>query len=310
MLRRLLLLVACGACWSTGVAWAASITLVASESSPSYVAAAQALTLELERLGISRADVAYRTASDTGLSDANDTVAPRLYVSLGIGAFKHILGRDQRAPVIAMLLPRSGFERVFKDSGRKGAVAVSALYLDQPFGRQLDLIRLVLPEAKRVGVVWGQDSLPQQPALGLALQSRGLQEVSGFAGSSAAVYAGLRSALDDVDVLLAVADPQVYNSTTIANILLATYRGKVPVMAFSPSYVKAGALMSLHTTPEQMGAQAALMVRTALQSTALPAPQYPMEFSVSVNEHVARSLGLTLEASYLTERLRKLEIRP
>ena len=35
------------------------------------------------------------------------------------------------------------------DAGKRGAASVSALYLDQPFGRQLDLLRLALPQARR-----------------------------------------------------------------------------------------------------------------------------------------------------------------
>jgi len=50
------------------------------------------------------------------------------------------------------------------------------------------------------------------------------------------------------------------------------------------------------------------MARQVLAGKALPAsPQYPQDFSISVNEHVARSLGLVLEPDSLGERLRELE---
>jgi ABC-type uncharacterized transport system substrate-binding protein len=107
-----------------------------------------------------------------------------------------------------------------------------------------------------------------------------------------------------------VADPQVYNSGSIANVLLATYRARVPVLAFSPSYVRAGALLSLHSTPVQIGTQAGSMARSLLQGSASPAAVYPADFTVTVNEHVARSLGLTLDAPTLSDRLRRLEKRP
>jgi hypothetical protein len=42
----------------------------------------------------------------------------------------------------------------------------------------------------------------------------------------------------------------------------------------------------------------------------LPASQYPLDFSVSVNEYVARSLGLSLDARGLGERLHRMEKRP
>ncbi len=299
----------CAWCWA-GITQAASIVIVSSESSASYAAAADALLTELERGGMPRAEVAQRTVSEMASLSALDATMPRLFIVLGTEALKQMLGRDLRVPVIAALIPRSGFERVTRESGKKVSGSVTAVYLDQPLGRQLDLLRLAMPDAKRIGVLWGPESTLQQSALASALQSRGLQEVSGQVGIGGALFSGLKAALDNTDVLLAVPDSYVYNSTTVANILLATYRARVPVFAFSPSYVKAGALMSLHTTPIQIGTQAAALARSLLQSGLLPTPQYPVEFNVTVNEHVARSLSLNLNAAALADRLRRVEVRP
>lgn len=290
-------------------AQASGIVIVSSEASASYVETAEALMVTLERLGVARADIAHNAVHELG-GPFTGPNAPRLVITLGAEALRQVLARDARVPVIAALIPRSGFERVVKDSAGRGATHVTALYLDQPFGRQLELVRLVVPSVKRVGVLWGPGSQAQQTALVAALHTRGLQEVGGYVVGGGSLFAGLKDALDDVDVLLAVADPAVYNSSTVAHILLATYRARVPVLAFSPAYVKAGALVSLHTTPVQIGGQAAAMARQMLQSAVLPAPQYPVEFSVTVNAHVARSLELKVDALVLTERLRKLEGRP
>jgi ABC-type uncharacterized transport system substrate-binding protein len=81
-------------------------------------------------------------------------------------------------------------------------------------------------------------------------------------------------------------------------------------MAFSPGYVKAGALLSVHSTATQAGVQMATMALHYLQANALPTSQYPLDFSISVNEYVAHSLGLSLDAKNLTDRLRRLEKKP
>lgn len=293
--------------------WAAQangIVIVSSESSASYTETAGAVAAALERSGLSRSEISHSPATALNSSNTAGIAAPRLFITLGTEALRQVLVRDARVPVVAALIPRSGYERVLKDSALRSTSHVTALYLDQPFGRQLELARLVVPSLKRVGVLWGPTSQLQQGALGSALQSRGLQEVAGMVGGGESLFSGLKDALEGVDVLLAVADPMVYNSATVAHILLATYRARIPVLAFSPAYVKAGALMSLHTSPQQIGGQTAGMVRQVLQSGAVPSPQYPVEFSVTVNEHVARSLELKADASTLTERLRKGEVRP
>ena len=126
-----------------------------------------------------------------------------------------------------------------------------------------------------------------------------------------ALFPALQKVLEGADVLLALADPQIYHGGSIQNILLGSVRVRVPVVAFSPAYVKAGALAAVYSTPAQIGLQAAAMTRAVLQGRGLPsAPQYAREFEVSVNLPVAHALALPVDASTLLARLRSLERAP
>ena len=283
------------------------VVVVISERSASYLEAADALTAELERAGLPRADIALVTSGEYS-AGAPANVSPSLLVAVGTGAANLLAAKDSRIPLIATLLPASSFEQIVLATGRKPSATFSAVFLSQPFSRQLDLIRLALPEARRVGVLWGPDSLSQAPALQAAIQARGLQLVAAVLGPGEPAYPALQKVLQDADLLLAVANPQIYNSASIQNILLSSYRSKVPFIGFSPSYVQAGAVFAVYSTPAMIGRQTAMMARSILQGRGLPAlPQYPQEFSVSVNDQVARSLGLKLDAGLLNERLRQME---
>jgi ABC-type uncharacterized transport system substrate-binding protein len=82
-------------------------------------------------------------------------------------------------------------------------------------------------------------------------------------------------------------------------------------LAFSPAYVQAGALLSLHVNPAQLGRQTGMIVSAALQGKALPAtPIYSQDFSVAVNEPVARSLGFRLDGEALRRQIRDQEGLP
>ncbi|MDO9189477.1 MAG: ABC transporter substrate binding protein, partial [Sulfurimicrobium sp.] len=114
--------------------------------------------------------------------------------------------------------------------------------------------------------------------------------------------------LADSDVLLAVPDPLVFNKGTVQSLLLTTYRYQDPVIGFSHAYVKAGALASVHTMPEQVGRQAADVILRTLGSRPawLPPPENPKYFSVSVNYQVARSLGLSIgDETVLLQKLKR-----
>lgn len=295
------LLVCVGLHVCTGFSQATTVAIVLSEQSSGYQNVARAIGVELERSGVAAGEITQFTPQEWTADRAN--AAHKVVIPLGAEALKQVLGNEPAAPVVAALLPRIGFERIVRDSGRRLPNQITAVFLDQPLGRRVDLIRLVMPEAKSVGVLWGPESSASQSGLSQTLQSRGLSLVSSVVANAGGLFGGLRSVLDEADILLAVPDPQVYSGNTIANILLTTYRARIPVMAFSPAYVKAGAMVAIYATPQQMGLQAAGLARLALQGSPLPAAQYPNEFEISVNDHVARSLGLNLDVRALTDKL-------
>lgn len=284
------------------------ILVVMSERSASYLEAAEAMTTELEKSGVSRTDIQVVTATEVSPSAA---APPKLVVTVGSQAASVMSARDSRVPLLATLLPRSAFEQISQSTGRKPTALLSAIYINQPFGRQLDLIRLALPDARRVGVLWGVDALGQVGALQTAALERNLQVMAARVAPGESVFPLLQKVLEDSDVFLSVPDPQIFNSASIQNILLTSFRLRVPFVGFSPSYVQAGAVFSVHSTPAMIGRQAAALARNVLQGRGLPtSPVNPIEFAVTVNEQVARSLGLSLSATSLQERLRQMERAP
>lgn len=283
----------------------ALVVIVSSERSTAYVEAASALLSELERLGVSRADTRQQTALEFQNTGPD---SPRLVVALGAQAAQAVAKTEPKYAVLCALLPRTSFESVMRETGKKSSEQFSALLLDQPMGRQLELVRLALPAAKNVGVLWGPESKSTEPALKAQAALKLLSLVEGRVTNENALFPQLKKVLAEADVLLALADQQVFNAQTIQNILLTSFRAQVPLVGFSPAYVRAGALLAVFSTPEQIGRQVAGLAKEVLLGKGLPAvPQYPSSFSVLVNDHVARSLGLSLDAALLTARLKSTE---
>jgi len=289
-----------------GPAWALQVCVVSSDKGAAFQEAADSFVQEAVRVGVARQDIAVLSLAEYLDGDPR-TADSRLLVSLGTDALRQLMLHNAKQVLIAGLIPRIAFERVLQESNRKNPSNVAALYLDQPFGRQLDALRLAMPTARRIGVLWGPESVTLQPLLTAALQSRAMEWSEGQVSDNQPLIGALRAALHEADVLLAVADGNVFNPSTVSNILLASYRAKTPVMGFSPAYVKAGALMSVHSTATQAGVQLASMASRFLQTNTLPANQYPLDFSLSGNDYVAHSLGISLDIKALSERLRKLE---
>ncbi len=300
---------ACLLLLQASAAFAHEVLIVASDTSAGYAETSEVLSAALQRAGVKPADV-MQVGSSAAALDLAIKATPKVVVALGSEALRQVLQREASAPIVAGLIPRAGVERILREVPRRGSAAVAALYLDQPLGRQVEAVRQALPQARRMGVLVGEESSGQQGAISAAARQRSLEVSFGNVSAAGGMSAAVRTALEDVDVLFGVADTQVFNSATLANILLTAYRARIPVVAFSPAYVRAGALMAVFSTPAQIGAQLGQITRSVLAGATAPPGQYPGEFSVLVNEHVSRSLGLELDARRLEDGIRQSEHRP
>jgi hypothetical protein len=312
-MHRLVLNLVAAAClclMTYGSSWAAatvSVWVALSEVGGAHTEAAQALRAELERSPVPR--IEWQVAHWSHF--ASSKPEPHLVVAIGataLRAMQELFADDATPPpLLSLLVPRFAFERI-ADSGRLRAGTLSAVFLDQPPARQLDLIRLALPEVRNLGMLVGAESRAHVGAFEKAAKERGISVVVAQAETER-LFATLQAMLPEVDGLLAVPDPAIFNSQTAANILMAAYRRQLPLIGFSPAYVKAGALLAVYSTPLQMGTRGGEMLRQALAGRTLPPPQWPVDFVVSVNQDVARSLGFVLHGPQLGEQLR-LKERP
>lgn len=280
------------------------VLIVSAADNAAFTEAAEAFTDELERGGLARSSVQYLTLAEARISG---TRAGQLVVALGVEAATELARSETRVPVLCAFVPSQSFEVIVRANPRKGASPFSAIYLNQSFGRQLDLIQLALPQRQQIGVLLGGHSSPQALFLDDEVRKRSLGLAQTQIDANEPMFAKLQMLLEASQVLLALPDPQVFNSGTLQNILLSALRAGVPVVSFSPAYVKAGALMAIYSTPVQVGRQAAQIARSVLQGKELPAPQYPRDFWIDVNVSLARSMNLDIDAQTLTEQLKRLE---
>ena len=277
-------------------AWAAEseVWLVLSEPGGAYAEAARALQEAWTREF--RLTPNWRLATWSELAPQANAL-PQLIVTLGVRACLEAVELAlanpalARVPLLATLLPQASYPVL----AAKALERQSAVFIDQPAERIVRLLRLALPEYKRVGVLFGPDSLAVRPALARALAARGLTLVEQtLLNGDKGVYPALRALFDESDLLLAMPDKLVYSPQNMPNILLAAYRQRIPLVSYSAAHVRAGALLALHTAPADTATQIAFAIQQWLVGRKLPPPALADAASVAVNYQVARSLGLSL----------------
>jgi ABC-type uncharacterized transport system substrate-binding protein len=264
---------------------AAQVLLVMSETGGAYEETAEAFRSELRRLA------PQQTVVTTTVKDLTALGEHVLVVTLGSQAARSVAAQGQRPPTIHSLLPRAAYERI--PGLREGRD--SAVLLDQPASRQIELVRQALPGFNRLALLEGRESRDLVSRLADAARERKLIVVRETVQESSDLYAALQRVTAEPAVLLATPDSGVFNSYSIQNVLLTAYRQHSPVVGFSAAYVRAGAVLGLYSTPTQIGRQTAEMARVVLAGASLPPPQGPRYFEVGSNPQVARSLGIVLE---------------
>ena len=277
----------------TAAAPRGEIVIVLSRDSEPHREVVASMRAELAKQN--RADLLVREILLTDLSSQYDQLLkqkPALIVTVGSQAAQDLAARRPPVPLMHTLIPRQTWETLPRSATRQD----SAIFLDQPLARQLQLIKLALPGRVRIGTVTGPATARTGDELRAAARRLGLTVQVETIDQPAALLPALNQVVDDIQVLVSVPDPMVFAPNTIHHILLTTYRYRVPVLGLSRAYVDAGALLAVYSSPENIGRQLGEVVsRMAAGRWALPAPQYPKYYGVATNPRVAASLNLRLE---------------
>jgi ABC-type uncharacterized transport system substrate-binding protein len=221
---------------------------------------------------------------------------PDLVIAIGTESAKYTFGTNDDVPILAALIARSTYESLARSAPRSRSAPIrvtSAIYLDQPLKRQMSLIRYALPGIRDIGVVLGPVSVDDEARLRAAAGAERFVLTIETIKEEDELFRALSKVLASSDVLLALPDPMVFNRHTAQNILLETYRRQKPIIGYSHTYLSAGALVALYSTPRQIGRQIGEELGVGRAHDLSP-PRYPKYFAVEVNHNVARSLGIEI----------------
>lgn len=297
--------------WSNPVgAETARVVIFISDSGGAYDDVTTALRTRLNALAPNAVQLQIiNIAQGNGALDDALQPPPDLIVSVGTQTSVYAQHRSGNIPVLSLLVSARGYS-LLSQSPSSDLGLRSAIYLDQPLNRQLDLLQLALPKATRLASLNGPQSAALVQELRTLCLQRGLQLSTEFVAHDSNPIRPLTQLIDSAEVLLALPDPDVFNRTSIQSILLTTYRNNVPVIGFSQAYVRAGALAAVHSTANQIGRQAGEWIAELVNTDnwQLGTPRYPRYYSVAVNAQVAQSLGISLSnENVLHNQLQQLE---
>ncbi|MGY2289725.1 ABC transporter substrate-binding protein [Pseudomonas sp. SDO528_S397] len=277
---------------------AADILLTAAEDGPGVQAFAQALSKQ-------RPDDSVKFTPLQELPTPAHLPATTRLILLDLPGLDWRLQDVQGPPTLVLRISRLQARQRLGDTV---PAKISLLWSDPPPDRQLRLISNILPQARRIGVLYGLDSefllseLRKDAApLGLEIVSQRWDNINDSRA--------LQTLFKNSDVLLGLDDPQLYNPKTVKNLLLSSYAQQLPLVGPNAGFVRAGSLASTYSDQTDW-----LNVLDRLldhSPSTWPRSLYPQHFKVAGNPQVARSLGIEqVDETTVAERLAEGEQRP
>ncbi|MFQ5700487.1 MAG: ABC transporter substrate-binding protein [Acidobacteriota bacterium] len=217
---------------------------------------------------------------------------PDLILTIGSNATRLVSRRIPDIPIVfSLVLPSSGKSALHEAIG--GSNNVTGASMEIPIRAQFEKILDVLPNAKRIGVLYDPEVTGEiVKKASETAEALGVRLVAIRVSSREQVIAGAESVVRDVDVLWSVADSTVFFPQGLKQILLTTLRHRVPFVGLSPSFVKAGALLAFSVDYKDVGRQSAELAVRILsgERPGQIATTVPRAVTLSLNMNTAKRL--------------------
>jgi ABC-type uncharacterized transport system substrate-binding protein len=238
---------------------------------------------------------------DINIVEADMTGVPRKsadkIITIGTQAaeygYRHYAGRA----ISSALITRSGFEQLaqqyFGSAEKASQQGVNPVLLDQPLLRYFNLGRLLVPSAKKIGILVGPSSEADMSEIRATARSLGLEAKVVVLSPDTNPIRVIEPIMSQIDYFVVLPDRKLINQMAARWVLPLSYRYRKPLIAYSHKYVEAGALASVFSSPQDVArAIASELAKNIPTESAGAAP-----FSVSLNAAVSRSLGIQLNSA-------------
>jgi putative ABC transport system substrate-binding protein len=231
------------------------------------------------------------------LGDIERKAKPDLIFAVGTWALQVVAGKTEVPVVYAMVLnPPSVLGTAAKN--------VTGASMNVPVEQPLRALKQLGPQIKRIGVIYNKARTGYLVREAEAVaREEGLALVVREVASAKEVVPALESLQDGIDALWIVPDETILAQAVVQQMLLFSYRRKIPVLGLSDRHAQMGALLSLSfASSEDIGRQAGEAARAVLGGKAAGQIPYTTARKTNfiVNLKAAQKLGVEIPRQVVT----------
>jgi putative tryptophan/tyrosine transport system substrate-binding protein len=233
------------------------------------------------------------TQAKAGEYDLNRN-KPDLIYTLGAESVQWASLQTATTPIIATL--------IVKDDIFKKTKNVTGIRLAYPLNIQFQWLKKFFSPQKTVAILYN----PQENAASIEAAQQ-ISQQNGFKLNPIAVRSpkelpfALEQLSSNIDILFAIPDETVMSVNTAKEVLLASFRNKVPLVGLSDNWVKSGAFYALSWDYDDIGRQCATIAQKVMTGTAISAlpPENPRKIAYTINTKIADHMNLDIPAELM-----------
>jgi ABC-type uncharacterized transport system substrate-binding protein len=221
-----------------------------------------------------------------GNSARYDAQAPDLIVALGGDALKTACGMG--VPVATTQVSHQQIEEM-----RLQGCDCAAVFSHADLAIQFSLQKILLPQAKKVGVLLSRETLHLLPSLQRYADATQVSLLVEEVSEVDPLPVALAKLLARVDVVIGLPDKHIFNADNARLLLMAGYRQGKPIIGPDDHWVRAGSLAAAYIPSENL-IKTFVAVMTQFQRTrTLSGDQFPKS-DVVFNESVAETFSIEI----------------
>lgn len=218
---------------------------------------------------------------------------PDLIFTVGGEASELAAQSTTTIPIIATLILKNA---LFKTANMTG------VNLTYPWPTQLQWLKKFFPEQKRIAVLYNPaENTRTAQELKKEAEYAGLELTAITVETPKQLPYALEQLAKDIEVLLAIPDEVAMSPKTAKEVLLASFRNRVPLIGLSDNWVKSGALYALSWDYDDLGRQCGLQAQQLLNGAPVQKvpSETPRKIAYSINSKIAEHMNITVPENLL-----------
>lgn len=217
---------------------------------------------------------------------------PDIVFTIGPQALRFAMEGINNIPVIFSMVLNNG---IIYNSNFTG------VYIDVPFSIKLKHIKEILPDLKKIGVIYSPKSTPIFNDILKGCNEIGFQLIGRKVSSRKKFKDAFGDISKQIGCFLMIPDTNIYFQQSIKYLILEGLRKELPIIGLSSSYTKAGAFVSFESNYHDTGKQAGEIAFRVLKGESLEniPPVRPRNVKYSLNLLVAERLGISIPSNII-----------